>query len=137
MQRHHAATTPTGRSTTSSIGRPLDAHTFRNAVSASLLADPERPFTLVVLRAIGASAKTLWRCCLDRVTLAEGDLVGLLHDGIGLLLRAPDTREADHLVAAARRAWRVDSDEELDVDIASYPREEHRVMALLRAERAS
>lgn len=113
----------------------LDAHAFRNAVSAHMAGDPLPFFTLVSLRPGGTgTALQLGELVLRKLRLESGDLAGYIDAGVAVYLHSARRKDVHPFAERVREEWRRAGHGELEVLVASYPAEEDQVIALLTTE---
>lgn len=113
----------------------LDAHAFRNAVTAHMAGDQLPFFTLVSLRpAETGTALQLGELVLRKLRLESGDLAGYIDCGVAIYLHSARRKDVHPFAERVREEWRRAGNGELDVVVAAYPAEEEQVVALLSAE---
>lgn len=113
----------------------LDAHAFRNAVTAHMAGDQVPFFTIVSLRpTVGGTALQLGELAMRRLRLESGDLAGYVDNGIAIYLHSARRKDVHPFTERVREEWRRAGNGELEVVVASYPAEEDQVVALLTAD---
>lgn len=116
----------------------LDAHAFRNAVSAHMAGDDDAAFVLAIFRSRDPrDCADLGERVLGGICFDDGDLAGRIEDAVALYVHG-ESLDRFRLCASQLRAdWRTVARSELDVQHALYPDEEDDVIALLSGDWSS
>lgn len=112
---------------------PLDEHDFRQVLRVHMAEDQLPLFTLISARPGGGDTQRLSDVALRCVRAESGDLVGLVDGRVAIYLHSARRKDVSRFVERLREAWQRAAQDDLDIDVASYPADDKKVAQLVGA----
>jgi hypothetical protein len=140
---HHAAPLPAEREEETAVVRqptgggalptPLDEEGFRRVLRVHMAEDRLPLFTVVSVRPAGGDTGRLSEVALRCVRVDSGDLVGVVDGRVAIYLHSARRKDVTRFVERLRERWHHTAQDELELDVASYPTDDAKVTSMFGA----
>ena len=140
---HHAAPLPAEPEDETAVVRqptgggalptPLDEDGFRRVLRVHMAEDRLPLFTVVSARPAGGDTGRLSEVALRCVRVDSGDLVGVLDGRVAIYLHSARRKDVARFVERLRESWNRTAQEDLELDVASYPTDDAKVTSMFGA----
>jgi KaiC/GvpD/RAD55 family RecA-like ATPase len=141
---HHAAPLPAEREEEETavvrqptgggaLPTPLDEDGFRRVLRVHMAEDRLPLFTVVSARPAGGDTGRLSEVALRCVRVDSGDLVGVVDGRVAIYLHSARRKDVTRFVERLRERWHHTAQDELELDVASYPTDDAKVTSMFGA----
>lgn len=121
---------PIGAGTTPA---PLDEEGFRRVLQVHMAEDRLPLFTLVSARPAAGDTRRLAEVALRCVRADSGDLVGVVDGRVAIYLHSARRKDVARFLERLRETWHRTAQDDLELDVASYPTDDAKVTRLFGA----
>ena len=112
---------------------PLDEEGFRRVLKVHMAEDRLPLFTVVSARPAAGDPQRLAEVALRCVRIDSGDLVGIVDGRVAIYLHSARRKDVTRFVERLRECWRRTAEDEVEMDVASYPTDDEKVARLFGA----
>ena len=112
---------------------PLDEEGFRRVLQLHMAEDRLPLFTLVSARPAAGDPQRLAEVALRCVRADTGDLVGIVDGRVAIYLHSARRKDVTRFLERLRETWRRTAQDDVEMDVASYPTDDEKVTRLFGA----